>query len=81
MVMEKMNEFKQIPKEFWDDDEWAEKHYPELQKRFRDQWVAVANKKVITHGKNLAKVEEEARLKTGKRHISVTFVESGDHVY
>jgi hypothetical protein len=26
-----------IPKEFWGDENWAEKHYPELQKRFRDQ--------------------------------------------
>ena len=39
------------------------------------------DKKVIAYGKNLAKVEEEARLKTGKKHISVTFVECGDHVY
>ncbi len=70
-----------ISKEFWNDEKWTEKHYPELQKRFRNQWVAVANKKVISYSKNLAKVEEEARLKTGKKHISVTFVECGNHVY
>ena len=38
----------------------------ELQKRFRDLWIAIVDKKVIAYGKNLAKVEEEARLKTGK---------------
>jgi len=49
-----------------DDERWAEENYTELQKRFRDLWVAIVDKKVIAYGKNLAKVEEEARLKTGK---------------
>ena len=49
-----------------DDERRAEENYTELQKRFRDLWVAIVDKKVIAYGKNLAKVEEEARLKTGK---------------
>jgi len=72
---------KKISKEFWADDEWAEEHYMGLQDRYKDEWVAVVNKKVVSHGKSMGKVEEEAMIKTGKKEISLTFVECGNHVY
>ena len=56
---------EKIPKEFWEDAKWAEKHYSELVKKFPDEWVAVVNREVITSGKDLAKVKEEAKIKNG----------------
>jgi len=76
-----MNEFKQIPKEFWDDAEWTEKHYSDLVKRFPDEWVAVVNKKVVSYGESPAQVREDAKMKTGRKNIPITFIECGDHVY
>ncbi len=72
---------EKMPKRFWEDDKWAEEHYSELMKKYAGEWVAVFNKKVISYGKNLAKVKEEAMLKAGKQKISTLFIESGDHVY
>ena len=72
---------EKIPKRFWEDDKWAEEHYSELIKKYPGQWIAVFNKKVISYGKNLAKVKEEAVLNVGKQKIPTLFIESGDHVY
>lgn len=72
---------KKISKEFWDDDEWAENHYIDLQDKYKDEWIAVVNEQVVSHGKSLAKVEEEAKIKTSKKEISLTFIECGNHVY
>jgi len=81
MVMEKMNKFKQIPKEFWDDQEWGIEHHSDLVKKYKNRWVAIVNKRVVSAGKDLGRVEEEARKKTTKKHIPVVFVESGSHIY
>ena len=32
-----------IPKEFWEDAKWAEKHMPELQKKYLEKWVAIVD--------------------------------------
>ena len=61
---------EKIPKEFWDDDEWAEKHYADLQEKYKDEWVAVVDKQVVSHGSSLSKVEEEAKIKTRKKEYS-----------
>lgn len=72
---------EKMPKEFWEDAKWAEKHYSELAKKFPDEWVAVVNREVVTSGKDLAMVKEEAKLKTGRVKIPTIFIECGDHVY
>lgn len=74
-------EILKLPKQFWDDDEWIENNYSELMKKYGGEWVAVVNATVVAHGKNLALVEEEARLKTNAKHIAVAFVERGAVVY
>jgi len=72
-----------VPREFWDDAEWAEKHYSELQRKFSDKWIAVVNKKVVSSGTNIRRVEEEAEkiTKKSRNQIPVLFVECGAHVY
>ena len=70
-----------LPERFWEDDEWIENNYSELVRNYKSEWIAVVNKMVVAHGKNLALVEEEAKLKTGMDHIPVAFIESGAVVY
>ena len=72
-----MEKIKIEPKEFWEDMKWGEEHYSELVKKYRDQWVAIVNKKVVAAGKSLRNTEIEAERKTNKNKdlIPVIFVE------
>ena len=71
-----------IPKSYWQDEQWAFDHYPELVKRYGDRWVAVVHRRVIAASKSSVKAEEQARAKTGRRlPIAVVYVETGRHVY
>lgn len=65
----------------WEDIEWAEEFYPELQKKYHDEWIAIFNKEVISSGKNLGTVEDEARKKVGKTEFYTIFIESGAAFY
>ncbi|MDI6792054.1 MAG: DUF5678 domain-containing protein [bacterium] len=69
-----------LPKRFWEDKEWAFTHYSELVKKHPNMWIAVLNKSIIGVSSDLGKVEE-IKVKTGKRHIPVIFLEDGSHVY
>ncbi|MCG2826720.1 MAG: DUF5678 domain-containing protein [Thermoplasmatales archaeon] len=68
-------------KSFWKDLNWARKHHTELLKKYRNLWVAVVNKKVVSAGDNLEKVEDIAKAKTGKKNIATMFVDGGEHIY
>ncbi len=70
-----------ISKEFWDDQQWGFQHHSELLPKYKDQWVAIVNKQVVSAGEDLGQVEEEAKQKTGKKEIPVFFVECGAHIY
>ena len=43
---------------------WGREHRSELLDKYRNKWVAIVDKKVVSAGKDLIKVEEEARWKT-----------------
>ena len=68
-------------REFWEDLHWGERHHTELLRSYRDQWVAILNKKVVAAGENLAQVEKEAKEKTGNDMVPVVFVDCGEHIY
>ena len=68
-------------KEYFDDMHWADECYLELQKKYKDCWIAIVDREVISFGKDLAKVKKEAFDKTGRKDIPVIFVESGSHIY
>jgi len=70
-----------ISQEFWDDQQWGLNHHSDLISQYKDQWIAIVNKKVVSSGEDLGKVEEEAKRKTGKKEIPVFFVECGAHIY
>ena len=71
----------EMPKEFWDDMDWTSQHYSELMQKYPNEWVAVVDGKIISHGKDLEKIIKEAKRKTGKEHIAVEFIECGGHIY
>ena len=48
------------------------KHLPELEKQYGGKVIAISDKKVIAHGKNMEKVYEGARRVVGDEHIFVT---------
>ncbi len=77
----KEHETLKIPERFWKDDIWLENNFLELSKVYKDEWIAVVNKSVAAHGKNLSQVKKEARKKTGVKYVSTAFIEGGAHVY
>ena len=54
--------------QFWGDMQWGEDNYIELVKKYPDQWVAIANKKVVAFGGSLRDIEIEAERKTNKKN-------------
>ena len=53
--------------QFWGDMQWGEDNYIELVKKYPDQWVAIANKKVVASGESLRDIEIEAERRTNKK--------------
>jgi len=55
---------------------WISKHYEELKKKFRDEWVAVLNGAVIDHNSKLNRLVERLRKKYPKDYneIAVEYV-------
>lgn len=70
-----------ISKEFWSDADWAKEHYGELQKKYRNVWVAIVGKKVVSYGKSLKEVEAKAEKLAGRKDIFTMYVESGAAIY
>ncbi len=68
-------------KEFWEDIRWGEENYAELQKQFKDKWVAIVGKKVVSYGENRGEVKKNAMKLTGKKIIPLIYVESGAAIY
>ncbi len=67
--------------EFWQDLRWGEQHHSKFLTQYKDQWVAIMDKKIIASGINLAKVKSDAQRKTGKDQIPVLFIDCGEHIY
>lgn len=68
---------------FLDDLDWAGEHHSELLKQYRNEWIAIYNKKIVAHGRALEQVEKEAERRTGvpEKEIPVYFVDSGSNIY
>jgi hypothetical protein len=55
---------------------WISKHYEELKKKYRDEWIAVLNEVVVDHNRELSKFVERLRRKYLKNYneIAVEYV-------
>jgi hypothetical protein len=55
---------------------WLSMHYDRLKMKFRDEWVAVLNKAVVDHDRELARLVERLRKKYPDtyREIAVEYV-------
>lgn len=55
---------------YWDDMEWSRQHTTELYREYGIDdaiiWLAVFNKQVLAHGRDLGEVERIAVQKSGK---------------
>ena len=71
----------QISNEFWEDVEWAKKNYGELQKKIKNIWVAIAEKRIICYGKSLKDVESKAEALVGRKDVFTMYIESGAAIY
>jgi ribosomal protein L20 len=55
---------------------WVSKHYEELKKKFRNEWIAVLNGAVVDHDRQLNKLVEKLRRRYPKNYseIAVEYV-------
>jgi len=53
----------------------------ELQKKYKDKWMAIVNKQVAGVGEDGNLARKMAIEKTGKKFIPVIFIESGEALY
>ena len=76
---------KPLPRYWKAEYDWAFAHYPDLAKRYANQWIAFADQQVLAHGKALMPVLTRARQKAHWRDVAHEiphlFVEGGIHVY
>ena len=70
-----------FPKREQREYDWAFAHYPQLVKRYPNQWVAVANHRIVAAGRSLARVLAKAHQQVDWPHVPHLFVEAGVHVY
>ena len=61
--------------------DWAFAHYHALAKRYPNQWVAFANRRVLAGGPRLDHVLAKAHRQIDWPEIPHLFVESGIHFY
>ena len=72
---------KPVPRTWKREYDWAFAHYPELARRYPNEWIAFANAQVLAHGKALMVVLNRAKQKVRESEIPHLFVERGIHVY
>ena len=70
-------ESKEVKKEY----DWAFSVYAKLAKKYPNQWVAFAHKKVVASGKNPRQVMLKAHRHISLPEIPILFIEGRAHVY
>ena len=61
ITKERKEQFKRFDKNV----EWFQSHYEELKKRYKNEYVAIDNKKVLGHHPNIERLIEKMRRKYG----------------
>jgi len=58
-------------KEYFEERDWVMEHYKELQEKYPDEWIAVKNRKVVSHGGDIDRFKDAFTI----------FVTSGAEVF
>jgi hypothetical protein len=69
------------PKEYWEDEKWADDNYTELVKKYPNMWITVVDKKVFAASSDPKEIISKTEFETGKKEFPIIFVEKGVHVY
>ena len=56
-----------------ENSKWLAAHYAELAQRYEGEWVAVYERQVVGHGKNLSRLARPLKRKYGKAHDEIAF--------
>jgi hypothetical protein len=70
-----------IPRSVLEDYRWADSHHTQLAKKYPEQWVAIVDKKVVSHGKRPDRVRAKAHQHINRPEIALHFVEGHIHLY
>lgn len=72
-----------LPPELVEDLRWIEDHADALYEKYEGEWIAVVNQKIVAHGKDGGKVEEEAIAITGRdpQKIAMRYFEYANAIY
>ena len=60
------------PREYWEDSKWASEHFTEIVKEYPNQWVAIADKKVVAAGRTIAEVKKKPQKRLAKMNFPYT---------
>lgn len=71
---------KKTSSRYWDDSDWTIANAQMLSEQYPNMWVAIYNKKIIAHHKELGRVVKQAQ-KLGVNDPVFTFSERGVHIY
>lgn len=65
---------------FESDSKWIGSHYEELKKQYPDEWIAVQDKVVVEHGKDMSVVVDAVKMRfpENHRHIPVEYISTKD---
>lgn len=80
IIRKKTNAAKDSASRYWDDSDWAIANAQTLSEKYPNQWIAVYNKEVIAHHKELGRVAKQVQ-QVGVSDPVFTFSERGIHVY
>jgi hypothetical protein len=71
---------RKTPSRYWDDSDWGIANAQMLSEQYPNMWVAIYNKKVIAHHRELGRVARQAQ-QLGFNDPVFTFSERGIYVY
>lgn len=71
---------KKTSSRYWDDSDWSIANAQMLSENYPNEWLAIYNKRVIAHHKELGQVARQAEA-FGVHDPVFTYSERGIHVY
>jgi len=76
LAVKNMSSVVAVLSRYEENAKWISKHYEELKKKFRDEWVAVLNSAVVDHDSELSRLVERLRKKYPESYneIAVEYV-------